>query len=165
MKFQLHALALAAFLFAGPAVAQQSAPPPYGAPITLDLAKKVVAAAEAEAVKNNWQVSIAIIDSGGHLVMLQKLDNTQLVSIRVSEAKAKTALGFRLPTKMLEDAVAAGGAGTRLLALEQVAPFEGGFPIIVDGKIIGAIGVAGVFSAQDAQVARAGLAAIDNPSR
>ena len=165
MKFQLPALALAALLFAGPVAAQQSAPPPYGAPITLDLAKKIVTAAEAEAVKNNWQVSIAIIDSGGHLVMLQKLDNTQLVSIRVSEAKAKTALGFRLPTKMLEDAVAAGGAGTRLLALEEVAPFEGGFPIIVDGKIIGAIGVAGVFSSQDAQVARAGLAAIGNPSR
>lgn len=163
MKFPL--LALAALLFAGPVAAQQSAPPPYGAPITLDLAKKIVSAAEAEAVKNNWQVSIAIIDSGGHLVMLQKLDNTQLVSIRVSEAKAKTALGFRLPTKMLEDAVAAGGAGTRLLALEEVAPFEGGFPIIVDGKIIGAIGVAGVFSSQDAQIARAGLAAIGNPSR
>ena len=165
MTFKLPALALAAFLFAGPAAPQQSAPPPYGPPITLDLAKKVVAAAEAEAVKNNWQVSIAVIDSGGHLVMLQKLDNTQLVSIRVSESKAKTALGFRLPTKMLEDAVAAGGAGTRLLALQDVAPFEGGFPIIVDGKIIGAIGVAGVFSAQDAQIARAGLAAIENPSR
>jgi uncharacterized protein GlcG (DUF336 family) len=88
-----------------------------------------------------------------------------LVSIRVSETKAKTALGFRLPTKMLEDAVAAGGSGTRLLALQDIAPFEGGFPIIVDGKIIGAIGVAGVFSAQDAQIARAGLAAIGNPSR
>ncbi len=165
MKFKLPALALAAVLFAGPAVAQPSTPPPYGAPITLEQAKKVVAAAEAEAVKNNWQVSIAVIDSGGHLVMLQKLDNTQLVSIRVSEAKAKTALGFRLPTKMLEDAVAAGGAGSRLLALDQIAPFEGGFPIIVDGKIIGAIGVAGVFSSQDAQIAKAGLAAIDNPSR
>ena len=90
MKFPLPALALAAFLFAGPIAAQQSAPPPYGAPITLDLAKKIVSAAEAEAVKNNWQVSIAIIDSGGRLVILQKLDNTQLVSIRVSESKAKT---------------------------------------------------------------------------
>lgn len=165
MTFKLPALALAVLLFAAPVAAQQSAPPPYGPPITLEQAKKIVTAAEAEAVKNNWQVSIAVIDSGGHLVMLQKLDNTQLVSIRVSEAKAKTALGFRLPTKMLEDAVAAGGAGSRLLALEEIAPFEGGFPIIVDGKIIGAIGVAGVFSAQDAQIAKAGLAAIDNPSR
>ena len=165
MNFKSYALALAAFLIASPLAAQQTPPPPYGAPITLEMAKKVVGAAEAEAVRNNWAVSIAVIDSGGHLVMLQKLDNTQLVSIRVSETKAKTALGFRLPTKMLEDAVAAGGAGTRLLALQDIAPFEGGFPIIVDGKIIGAIGVAGVFSAQDAQVARAGLAALDNPSR
>jgi len=165
MNFKSYALALAAFLIASPLAAQQTPPPPYGEPISLELAKKMVAAAEAEAVRNNWAVAIAVIDSGGHLVMLQKLDNTQLVSIRVSETKAKTALGFRLPTKMLEDAVAAGGAGTRLLALQDIAPFEGGFPIIVDGKIIGAIGVAGVFSPQDAQVARAGLAAIGNPSR
>ena len=136
-----------------------------GAPIPLEAAKKVVAAAEAEAVRNNWQVAIAVIDSGGHLVMMQKLDNTQLVSIRVAEAKAKSALGFRLPTKLLEDAVAAGGAGSRLLAVQDIAPFEGGFPIIEDGKIIGAIGVAGVLSAQDAQIAKAGLAAIGNPSR
>jgi len=165
MNFKSYMLALAAFLIASPLAAQQTPPPPYGEPISLELAKKMVAAAEAEAVRNNWAVAIAVIDSGGHLVMLQKLDNTQLVSIRVSETKAKTALGFRLPTKMLEDAVAAGGAGTRLLALQDIAPFEGGFPIIVDGKIIGAIGVAGVFSPQDAQVARAGLAAIGNPSR
>lgn len=165
MNFKSYMLALAAFLIASPLAAQQTPPPPYGEPISLEMAKKMVAAAEAEAVRNNWAVAIAVIDSGGHLVMLQKLDNTQLVSIRVSETKAKTALGFRLPTKMLEDAVAAGGAGTRLLALQDIAPFEGGFPIIVDGKIIGAIGVAGVFSPQDAQVARAGLAAIGNPSR
>jgi uncharacterized protein GlcG (DUF336 family) len=165
MNFKSYMLALAVFLIASPLAAQQTPPPPYGEPISLELAKKMVAAAEAEAVRNNWAVAIAVIDSGGHLVMLQKLDNTQLVSIRVSETKAKTALGFRLPTKMLEDAVAAGGAGTRLLALQDIAPFEGGFPIIVDGKIIGAIGVAGVFSPQDAQVARAGLAAIGNPSR
>ena len=165
MNFKSYMFAFAAFLIASPLAAQQTPPPPYGEPISLELAKKMVAAAEAEALRNNWAVAIAVIDSGGHLVMLQKLDNTQLVSIRVSETKAKTALGFRLPTKMLEDAVAAGGAGTRLLALQDIAPFEGGFPIIVDGKIIGAIGVAGVFSPQDAQVARAGLAAIGNPSR
>ncbi len=116
-------------------------------------------------MKNNWQVSIAVIDSGGHLVILQKLDNTQLVSIRVSEAKAKTALGIPSADQDAGRRRGGRGAGTRLLALEEVAPFEGGFPIIVDGKIIGAIGVAGVFSSQDAQVARAGLAAIGNPSR
>jgi uncharacterized protein GlcG (DUF336 family) len=165
MKFNTLALVLAASLLAGPAVAQTTTPPPYGPPIALEAAKKVVSAAEAEAARNNWQVAIAVIDSGGHLVMMLKLDNTQLVSIRVAEAKAKSALGFRLPTKLLEDAVAAGGAGTRLLAVQDIAPFEGGFPIIEDGKIIGAIGVAGVLSAQDAQIAKAGLAALGNPSR
>lgn len=165
MRSKTALLALVALLLAGPLAAQQSMPPPYGAPISLEDAKKIIAAAEAEAVRNNWQVAIAVIDSGGHLVMMQKLDNTQLVSIRVAESKAKTALGFRLPTKLLEDAVAAGGAGTRLLAVQDIAPFEGGFPIIVDGKIIGAVGVAGVLSAQDAQIAKAGLAALGNPSR
>jgi uncharacterized protein GlcG (DUF336 family) len=165
MRFITIALALAAAAFAGPLAAQTTTPPPYGPPITLEAAKKVIAAAEEEAARNNWQVAIAVLDSGGHLVMMIKRDNTQLVSIRVAEAKAKSALGFRLPTKLLEDAVAAGGAGSRLLAVPDIAPFEGGFPIIEDGKIIGAIGVAGVLSAQDAQVARAGLAAIGNPSR
>lgn len=165
MRLKLPLLALATALLATPLAAQQAAPPPYGAPITLEQAKKIMAAAEAEALRNNWQVAIAILDSGGQMVMLQKLDNTQLVSIRVAEAKARTALGFRLPTKMLEDAVVAGGSGTRLLALDNIAPFEGGFPILVDGKIIGALGVSGVLSAQDAQIGRAGLAALDNPSR
>jgi uncharacterized protein GlcG (DUF336 family) len=165
MRLNTFALALAASLLASPVIAQTSTPPPYGSPITLEAAKKVVSAAEAEAVRNSWQVAIAVLDSGGHLVMMVKLDNTQLVSIRVAEAKAKSALGFRLPTKLLEDAVAAGGAGTRLLAVQDIAPFEGGFPIIEDGKIIGAIGVAGVLSAQDAQIAKAGLAALGNPSR
>ena len=95
MRFTTPALALAALLFASPLAAQPSPPPPYGPPIALEVAKKVVAAAEAEAVRNNWQVAIAVIDSGGHLVMMQKLDNTQLVSIRVAEAKAKSALGWK----------------------------------------------------------------------
>ncbi|HWV51832.1 heme-binding protein [Pseudorhodoplanes sp.] len=165
MRFTTIALAFAASLLAAPLSAQTTTPPPYGAPITLEAAKKVVAAAESEAARNNWQVAIAVIDSGGHLVMMMKLDNTQLVSIRVAEAKAKSALGFRLPTKLLEDAVAAGGAGSRLLAVPDIAPFEGGFPIIEDGKIIGAIGVAGVLSSQDAQVAKAGLAALGGATR
>jgi glc operon protein GlcG len=149
-------------LLAGMSIAPAQTPPPYGPPITLEMAKKVIAAAEAEAQKNSWPVAVAVIDSGGHLVALHRLDNTQLISIRVSESKAHTALSFKLPTKALEEAVAAGGAGTRLLALNNIAPFEGGLPIVVDGKIIGAIGVSGVLSAQDAQVARAGLAALGN---
>jgi uncharacterized protein GlcG (DUF336 family) len=159
---RIFAIAIAAAILAlAPASAQQT-PPPYGAPISLDAAKKVMAAAEAEATKNDWQVVITIIDSGGHMVMMQRFDNTQLASISASAAKAQTALSFKLPTKALEDAIAAGGAGTRLLALKDIAPFEGGFPIVVDGKIIGAIGVSGGLSEQDAQIARAGLSALGN---
>jgi glc operon protein GlcG len=163
MTLRLLGIALAALFFSvAGASAQQTPPPPYGPPITLDMAKKIMAAAEAEAAKNSWAVAITIVDSGGHMVMMQKFDNTQLASISASEGKAQTALAFKLPSKALEDAISAGGAGTRLLALKNIAPFEGGFPIVLDGKIIGAIGVSGALSAQDAQIARAGLSAIGN---
>jgi uncharacterized protein GlcG (DUF336 family) len=140
---------------------QQVAPPstPYGAPISFEAAKKAMAAAAAEAMKNNWGVTIAIVDSGGNLVMLQRLDNAQLSSIRIAEAKARTAVEFRRPTKALEDAVAGGGVGLRVLSFGACAA-EGGVPIVADGKIIGAIGVSGVASHQDAQVAKAGADAI-----
>ncbi|HEY4911380.1 MAG TPA: heme-binding protein [Methylomirabilota bacterium] len=131
-------------------------PPPYGAPITFDQAQKAMAAAQAEAIKNNWNVVIAIVDSGGHLVSLQRLDNTQYASIDIAKGKATTAVNFRRPSKALEDTIAAGGAGLRILKVDGVTPLEGGVPIVVDGKIIGGIGVSGVLSSQDAQVARAG---------
>jgi len=144
-----------------PAGAQQQAPSPppttpYGPPITLDAAKKVMVAAEAEATKNNWAMAIAILDSTGHLVMLHRFDNTQYGSIPVAEDKARTALDFRRPSKVFEDLVAQGGIGLRTLALRGAAPFEGGLPIIVDGKIVGAIGVSGATAQQDGQVAKAG---------
>ena len=119
------ACVLAAFaLAAGSASAQQPsgtsqqpAPtPPYGPPITLEQAKRVMAAAELEAAKNSWQVAVTILDSGGNMVMFHKLDNTQLASIGVSEGKANTALRFKRPSKALDDAIATGGAGLRLLA-------------------------------------------------
>jgi glc operon protein GlcG len=162
------ACALAAFfLVTGPALAQQSSPPsqaaatpPYGPPITLDQAKRAMAAAELEAAKNSWQVAVTIIDSGGNLVMFHKVDNTQLASIGASEGKASTALRFKRPSKALDDAIAAGGAGLRLLAVKDITPLEGGLPILVDGKIIGAIGVSGALSSQDAQVAKAGADAL-----
>ena len=155
------ACALAAFaLVAGSASAQQPAAPPYGAPITLDDAKRAMAAAELEAAKNSWQVAITILDSGGNLVMFHKLDNTQLASIGASEGKARTALTFKRPSKALDDAIAAGGAGLRLLAVKDITPLEGGIPILVDGKIVGAIGVSGALSSQDAQVAKAGADAL-----
>ena len=133
---------------------------PYGAPITLDQAKRVMAAAELEAAKNSWQVAITILDSGGNLVMFHKVDNAQLSAVTTSEGKARTALEFKLPSKALDDAIAAGGAGLRLLAVKDITPLEGGLPILVDGKIIGAIGVSGALSSQDAQVAKAGADAL-----
>ena len=94
------------------------------------------------------------------MVMFHKLDNTQLASIGVSEGKANTALRFKRPSKALDDVIVAGGAGLRLLAVKDITPLEGGLPVILDGTIIGAIGVSGALSAQDAQVARAGAAAV-----
>jgi len=139
----------------------QVAPPstPYGAPITIETAKKAMVAAEAEATKNGWGVAIAIVDSGGNLVMLHRLDNAQLSSTRIAAAKAKTAVEFRRPTKALEDAVAGGGAGLRVLTF-GASVAEGGVPIVIGGRIVGGIGVSGVASHQDAQVAQAGADAI-----
>jgi uncharacterized protein GlcG (DUF336 family) len=139
---------------------QAITPPPYGAPITLEMAKKVMAAAEAEAEKNKWPVVITILDSGGNIVMLHRYEDAQLASLPLAEGKARTALMFKRPSKALEDAVAAGGAGLRFAALQNVTPLSGGNLILVDGKIVGAIGVSGVTSAQHAQIVQAGLDAV-----
>ena len=160
----LCALALSAGLAVISARAQQaSAPaaaappqPPYGPPITLDQAKRVMAAAELEAAKNSWTIAITILDSGGNMVMFHKADNAQLSAITTSAGKARTALEFKLPSKALDDAIAAGGAGMRLLALKDITPLQGGNLILIDGKIAGAIGVSGALSAQDDQIAKAG---------
>ena len=138
----------------------QVAPPTtsYGEPLSIAAAKKVMAAAEAEVTTNKWGVSIAIVDSGGNLLMLHRLDNAQLSSVRLAEAKARTAVEFRRPTKALEDAGAGGGVGLRVLTFGACVA-EGGVPIVAGGKIVGAIGVSGVASHQDAQVATAGAAA------
>jgi uncharacterized protein GlcG (DUF336 family) len=140
---------------------QQVAPPttPYGEPISIDAARKVMAAAEAEAAKNHWGVSIAIVDSGGNLLMLHRLDNAQLSSVRIAEAKARTSVEFRRPTKALEDAIAGGGVGLRVLTFDACVA-EGGVPIVAGGKIVGAVGVSGAASHQDAQVAIAGASVV-----
>src|SRR5258708_16097788 len=148
----LKPFVVATVIFVGssfPSGAQQpaapSAPPttPYGSPISLDAAKKVMAAAEAEATKNNWPMAIVVLDSTGHPVMLHRLDNTQYGSIRVAEDKAQTALDFRRPSKGFEDLVAQGGIGLRGLALRGAAPFEGGVPLMLDGKGGGGVGCSG----------------------
>jgi glc operon protein GlcG len=123
--------------------------------ITLEDAKAAMAAAEAEARKNNWNVAIAILDAGASLIMFQKLDDTQLGSVNVAMGKAKTAVNFRRPTKALEDMIA--GGRQVFLAVEGITPLQGGLPVIVDGKLIGAVGVSGVLSSQDEQVAQAAV--------
>jgi uncharacterized protein GlcG (DUF336 family) len=141
------------------ATASAQAPPPYGAPITNEQAKKIMAGAEAEAKKNHWPVVIVILDSGGQLVMLQRLDNAQWGSVEIAKEKARSAVALRRPTKALQDLIAQGGANLRLLTIGY-SVLEGGIPVVVDGKIIGSVGVSGVTSQQDAQTAQAGIDAL-----
>jgi glc operon protein GlcG len=139
--------------------------PDYGPNISLDHAKKVMAAAQAEARTNQWNVVIAIVDAGGHLVLLERMDSTQFGSVEVARQKAWSSAAFRRPTKVFQDILAAGGEGTRILAVQGASPVEGGLPIIVDGKIIGAIGVSGVTSQQDGVIALAGVKALADQKR
>ncbi len=126
---------------------------------TIDLAeaKRIAAASEAEAVRNNWNVVIAIVDAGGHLLYLQRQGGTQLGSVDVAIAKAKSALMFKRPTKIWEAMLAEGRIG--LLAMPNLLPLEGGLPLMIDDVVVGAIGVSGVKSSEDAQIAVAGAAA------
>jgi uncharacterized protein GlcG (DUF336 family) len=142
----------------GSAVAQM--PAPYGMPIGLENAKKAAAPAIAEATKNNWNMAVAIVDPSGNLVYYEKMDNTQLGSANVAIDKARSAALFKRPTKALQDALAAGGEGLRILRIQGAVPVEGGIPLVMDGKIVGAIGVSGGTSAQDGQCAKAGAEAI-----
>jgi glc operon protein GlcG len=126
--------------------------------LTLDVAKKLAAAAAAEAMNNKWNVVIAILDEGGSLMYLERLDDTQIGSIDVAIQKAKTAVSFKRPTKALEEALM--GGRTVILSLPGAVPIEGGVPIVVDEKVIGAIGVSGVTAQQDGQIAKAGVDAL-----
>jgi len=130
--------------------------PQYGANVTLEQAKKALAAADAEARKNSWPVAIAIVDTAGQLVLYQKHDNTQTASVQVAQDKAVSAAIYRRPSKVFQDLIAKGGDGLRVLTLRGASTVEGGVPLVLDGKIIGAIGVSGVNSDQDSMVAKAG---------
>jgi len=165
MKFLLTLLALlpaalVAQTAAHVAPAATSMPLPYGAPITLVQARAVLAAAQAEAIANKWAVVIAIVDTGGHLVALERMDVTQYGSVDVALGKATTSAAFRRSSKAFQDLVAAGGEGLRTLSLPGATPIEGGLPLIHEGRIIGAIGISGVTSVQDGQIARAGAAVL-----
>lgn len=135
-------------------------PLPYGPPLTLKQAKAILQAAEAEAERQHWPVAIVITDSSGDVVLALKRDQTQHSSLSIATGKALTAVNFRRPTKMFQDGIAAGGEGLRFLAVPGITPLEGGFPLVLGGQIVGGIGVSGVLSSQDAQVARAGMAAL-----
>jgi uncharacterized protein GlcG (DUF336 family) len=126
--------------------------------LTLAAAKAIAAAAEAEATKNNWRMVIAVVDDGGHLVYLQRSDETQAGSVRVAIEKARSAVLFKRPTKVFEDAVA--GGRNAILGLHGAVPIEGGVPIMVDGKLVGAVGASGGTAQQDGVVAQAGVAAV-----
>ncbi len=132
----------------------------YGSNVTLKQAQTVLAAAEAEAERQNWPVAIAIVDTAGNLVAFSKRDHTQNASVVISQAKASSAACFKRPTKALQDALAGGGLGLRVLSLEGAVPAEGGVPLVVNGAIIGAIGVSGMTSEQDGVIAAAGVAAL-----
>jgi len=152
----VRSLAVPLLALCGLATTWAQMPNPYGAPISLESAKKVAAPALAEAAKNNWNVAVAIVDPSGNLVYYEKMDNTQLASAHVAVEKARTAATFKRPTKAFQDALASGGENLRILTLPGVVAAEGGIPLVSDGKIVGAIGVSGMTSAQDNQCAKAG---------
>lgn len=125
--------------------------------LTLEAATRIAAAAEAEATRTKWNVVIAVVDGGAHLVHLRRMDGAQLGSIAVAQEKAKTAVLFRRPTKVFADGVTAGN--TAILRLPGAIPIEGGVPLVVGDQVVGAIGVSGVTAEQDGQIAQAGVKA------
>ena len=156
-RFKLSEVFFMVLMLCGLSLVAQM-PNPYGAPISLEQARKPAAAALAEAAKNHWTMAVAIVDIGGNLVYFEKMDNTQVASATVAIDKARSAAIYKRPTKALQDALAAGGAGLRILTFHAATPVEGGIPLLLDGKIIGAIGVSGDSSANDNQCATAGAA-------
>ena len=132
----------------------------YGPSITLDVAKTAAAAAIAEARGHSWNMAVAVVDTAGLLVYFEKMDDTQAGSVLIAQAKARSAALFKRPTKAFQDTLAAGGDGLRVLGLEGAVPVEGGVPLLVDGRIAGAIGVSGGTSAEDGVCAAAAVNAL-----
>jgi glc operon protein GlcG len=159
MKGMLIAGTMAAALIPQAAVAQLAQKPA----LTLEASRRIVAEAEAHASANGWNVVIAIVDDGGHAILLQRMDGTQTGSIEVALDKARSAAAFLRSTLVFSEAVA--GGALALLRLRGAVPIEGGLPLIVDGHVIGAIGVSGVTAAQDGQIAQAGALAVARLTR
>lgn len=145
-------------LFSAVAFAQMQKP--YGPPISVENAKKIAAVALAEAKKNNWTMAVAVVDPSGTLVYYEKMDNTQTGSANIAIDKAKTAALFKRPSKVFQDAAAGGGGGVIALAVPGAVPIQGGIPLVLDDKIVGAIGVSGDSSDHDALCAQAGVDAL-----
>ena len=152
----IAAVSILALLVAALSFPAHAQVPQYGTEINLEQAKKIIAAAQAEARKNSWPVAVAVVDNHGFLVAFEKIDNTQSGSVQIAIDKAASSAMYRRPTKAFQDALAGGGAGLRVLNLRGASAVEGGLPIIVDGKIIGGVGVSGVMADQDGVVAKAG---------
>jgi len=133
----------------------------YGPPITTDLAKKVAAVALAEARANGWTMAVAVVDPGGILVYFEKIDDTQSASSRIAIDKARSAAMFKRPTKAFQDSVEKGGVGLRVMMLRGAIAAEGGVPLIVDGRIVGGLGVSGGTSEQDGQCCKAAIDALE----
>ena len=148
------ALTVGVAMLAVPGFAQM--PNPYGASVNLDNARKIAAAAVAEAGRSNLKMAVAIVDTAGDLVYFEKMDGTQVASVNIAQDKARSSVRFKRPTKAMQDVLAQGGAGVRFLALQGAVPVEGGVPLVMNGQIVGAIGASGGTSDQDGQVAKAG---------
>ncbi len=155
-------VALALALGAGAAAAQTTSNYliPIGPPVGVEAARKAAAAAVAEAKKNGWLMAVAVVDPDGTLVYFEKMDNVQVGSVAVAQGKARASALYKRPTKAFQDAVAGGGLGVRILGLEGAVPLEGGLPLLVGGKLVGAIGLSGDLSENDGKCAAAGAAAV-----
>ncbi len=158
IRAYIHFAAAAALMSVGMWATAQV--PSYGTGINLEQARKVIAAGQVEAKKNGWPVAIAVVDTAGNMVAFEKMDDTQTASINVAEDKARSSAIYRRSTKVFEDMVGGGGAGTRALNLRNASAVEGGLPLMVGGKIIGGVGVSGVTSVQDGQIAKAATEAM-----
>ena len=132
---------------------------PYGAPISLETADTAISVALAEAKQHNWAMNVAVVDSGGNLVAFKRMDGAQLASIQISEHKARTAAKFRRETKVFENAIQVGN-NHYIATLDDVIASRGGIPLIVGGKLIGAIGCSGGTGSQDEIVCKAGAAVV-----
>jgi uncharacterized protein GlcG (DUF336 family) len=147
---------LAALVFGWTSFAANAQVPQYGVSINLEQARKAIAAAQVEARKNSWPVAVAVVDNAGMLVAYERMDNTQTASVQVAIDKAMSAAMYRRSTKVFQDLVAGAGAGTRVLNLRGASTVEGGLTLMMDGKVVGGIGVSGVNADQDGVVAKAG---------